>query len=88
MNSEREQEIRERLAKRTPGEWRYCGCGKCGLVWSKEVDFVVASAAIAEGFDSGPTVEGRIANAELIGHAPGDLAYLLDLVAELRANSP
>jgi len=80
----REQEIRQRLAYRTQGEWSYCGCGHCGLVWSIEADFIVASASIADKYDSGPTKEGRIANAEFIANAPADLAYLLGEVAQLR----
>lgn len=52
-------------ADHSPLPWEYCGCGKCGLIWSIPADFHVATA-IMKTEDGEMTAEQRQANAEFI----------------------
>lgn len=77
------------LIKHTPGPWRICGndrggC-KCGNVWSKKHDFVVARAISKLSYgqlDEGCSEETAVANARLIAAAP-DLLAALEKIVEI-----
>ncbi len=86
LTDEREAEIRGRLAKITPGEWRGCQEGECPccMVWSIEDDVPVHVPATFDWADTLPPPEQKLGNARLIAHAPSDIADLLAEVARLR----
>ena len=64
----------------TPGPYRACGCGKCGLVWAPEGDVLLADGSIRDdghhmyGENITPTVspEQGSANAAFIAAANPD----------------
>jgi hypothetical protein len=78
--------LRELCEKATPGPWKACGAEKCtcGLVWSKEIDDVVACCSTCE--NAGISVEGQQirANMEFIAAARTALPELLEEVERLR----
>ena len=73
------REIRERLAKATPGPWK---------VWRPEDDderYIIPTRDDEKGFIAEADLRRKEVdwNALLIAHAPTDLAYLLDRVEQL-----
>jgi hypothetical protein len=75
-------EIRARLEKATPGPWLAHG----DLVWSAEGKATICAVSEPRGSDVvryvrlefGKGYKEAFANADLIAHAPADIAYLLD----------
>lgn len=66
----------------TPGPYRVCTCGKCGLIWSIPADAVVTIAQAEMEDMPGFTREQRSANAEYVVAASPDV--VLALIAENR----
>jgi hypothetical protein len=59
------------MSAHTPGPWQACGCGHCGLVWSKPADWCVASMGGGPHDEQGTMPnETRLANARLVAAAP------------------
>jgi hypothetical protein len=71
-------------AVHSPGPWRNCGANrggcKCGLIWSKPADHVVAEV-VMEDDDHKKSDELFQGDARLIAAAP-DMLDLLEMLAE------
>lgn len=94
-------EIDARLKAATPGPWRACThlqagcrctCGFAGEVSSKSADRQIVTFGTCDlcpkegcGCDMIHWADERVANGQLIAHAPTDLRTLLDEVRRLRA---
>lgn len=82
LSDERLAEI-EALAKAaTPGPYRACGCGKCGLVWSTVADVPVYNVAKETDDEPGVDSEQRDRNRLFAAAASPDMT--LAIIAELR----
>lgn len=76
------------IATHTPGPWKHCTCGKCGLVWDAAGSFNIAYANISWGDDpdhpDGTMDEPqRQANLRLIAAAPEFMGLLKDAAMQL-----
>ena len=73
-------EIRSRLDAATPGPWTN------DLEWDEVDAIVVPKIKYFDPYRACVARVGNPPNADLIAHAPADIAYLLDEVERLRAN--
>lgn len=65
----------------TLGPWSSCGCGRCGLVWSKDADYCVADVSGGENDEQGSLSRPqREANIRLIAAAPTMKDVLADFL--------
>lgn len=71
-------EIRARLDAATPGQWSNDN------EWSEIEAVVVPQSAYMEPYLMSVATVGNPPNADLIAHAPADIAWLLDEVERLR----
>ena len=76
--SDRLQEIRARLDAATPGPWERWNDGM--RIWSRARPDAQFGVDVADVYASHAT-------ADLIAHAPADIAWLLDEVERLRGTS-
>ena len=87
MTTEQEQTIRDRLAKATPGSWTHEPHGDTVALYAGRTSgFLTAQHGLrlmnlADGYRNFP------ANADLIAHAPEDLALLLAAFDAARADT-
>jgi hypothetical protein len=77
-STDRLREIRERLAKATPGPWKH-------QIWTTRGDCRRPDAALH--VVEGPPPSLRFEDAQLIANAPADLAFLLGEVSRLDAEN-
>jgi len=88
QTGDRLAEIEARLEKATPGPWGLYTQGRIVEV-TRKPGSRGKPVVPWSGFDeSDVPLAVHQANARLIAHAPGDLRYLLDLVARLRSSPP
>ncbi len=79
------------MSNHTPGPWRFCGCGKCGILWGEVGADPKWLGCLEEGDSDGiPHVTHRSdeweANARLVAAAP-EMYELLNLAHAVIAGS-
>lgn len=83
LSDERLAEIEALARAATPGPYRACSCGKCGMVWSTAADVVVYNVAGENEDVPGVDPEQRNKNALYAGSVSPDVT--LDVLHELLA---